>query len=222
MTEETNTGDYNTGNGNTGHRNTGHYNTGHYNTGNGNTGDRNTGDWNTGNGNTGDRNTGDWNTGNGNTGDRNTGDWNTGSWNTGNDNTGHCNSITPSEILVFNKPCSREEWATATKPDWMYCPLTKWVSENDMTDKEKEAYPSYVTAGGYLKAYASLNAAFVDAWEKATEDDRELTKKLPNFDPHVFKEVFGFDPFKTDEPRSDCDGKTVEIDGKRYRLTLEE
>ena len=187
--------------------NTGHYNTGHCNTGNYNTGDCNTGNWNTGNWNTGGYNTGHWNTGN---------------WNTGDYNTGHCNSVTPSEILVFNKPCSREEWLNADKPKWMRAKLTEWVSANDMTDKEKDAHPSYVTAGGYLKAYASLNAAFVDAWEKATEDDRELTKKLPNFDPHVFKEVFGFDPFKTDEPRSDCDGKTVEIDGKRYRLTLEE
>ena len=207
MTQETNTGDYNTGNGNTGHRNTGHYNTGNGNTGHRNTGYCNTGDWNTG----------DWNTGDWNTGYRNTGNWNT-----GNHNTGYCNSVTPSEILVFNKPCSREEWQNAEKPQWMYCSLTTWVRKADMTDKEKEAHPSYVTTGGYLKAYSSLKAAFVDAWENATEDDRELTKKLPNFDPHVFKEVFGFDPFKTDEPRSDCDGKTVEIDGKRYRLTLEE
>ena len=202
--------------------NTGHYNTGDYNTGDYNTGDYNTGHCNTGNYNTGDCNTGNWNTGNWNTGGYNTGHWNTGNWNTGDYNTGHCNSVAPSEILVFNKPCSREEWGSADKPEWMHCALTTWVREADMTDKEKEAYPSYVTTGGYLKAYSSLKAAFVDAWGNATEDDRELTKKLPNFDPHVFKEVFGFDPFKSDEPRSDCDGKTVEIDGKRYRLTLEE
>ena len=187
-----------------------------------NTGIYNTGDYNTGIYNTGNRNTGHDNTGYWNTGHDNTGNYNTGSYNTGSYNTGNCNSVTPSEILVFNKPCSREEWQNADKPKWMYCALTTWVSEDDMTDKEKEANPSYVTAGGYLKAYSSLKAAFVDAWENTTEDDRELTKKLPNFDPHVFKEVFGFDPFKADEPRSDCDGKTVEIDGKRYRLTLEE
>jgi len=217
MKKGTNTGNYNTGNRNTGNYNTGDRNTGNRNTGNRNTGNYNTGDWNTGDYNTGDRNTGDRNTGN-----WNTGGWNTGDYNTGDRNTGYCNSVTPSEILVFNKPCSREEWQNADKPQWMCCALTKWVREADMTDKEKEANPSYVTTGGYLKAYSSLKAAFVDAWENAAEDDRELTKKLPNFDPHVFKEVFGFDPFKTDEPRSDCDGKTVKIDGKRYRLTLEE
>jgi hypothetical protein len=232
VTEETNTGYYNTGNYNTGYYNTGYYNTGYYNTGDHNTGDYNTGyyntgDYNTGDYNTGHRNTGDYNTGNcntgyHNTGHRNTGDYNTGHCNTGDYNTGHCNSVTPSEILVFNKPCSRDEWENATKPQWMYCAITKWVSTVNMTDKEKDAYPSYVTAGGYLKAYSSMKSAFVDAWENATEEDRELTKKLPNFDPHVFKEVFGFDPFKSDEPRSDCDGTTVLIDGKRYRLTLEE
>jgi hypothetical protein len=222
MEEKTNTGHCNTGNWNTGYWNTGNWNTGNRNTGSCNTGSRNTGSYNTGSYNTGSWNTGNWNTGDYNTGDWNTGDWNTGDWNTGNWNTGHCNSVTPGEILVFNKPCSREEWQSADKPEWMHAKPTRWVSEVDMTDKEKEAHPSYVTTGGYLKAYSSLKAAFVDAWENATEGDRELTKKLPNFDPHVFKEVFGFDPFKADEPRSDCDGKTVEIDGKRYRLTLEE
>jgi hypothetical protein len=192
MAEETNTGRCNTGDYNTGFRNTGHYNTGHCNTG--------------------CRNTGHYNTGHCNTGDYNTGDY----------NTGHCNSVTPNEVLVFNKPCNLKEWQSADKPQWMYCAPTKWVSEADMTDKEKKAHPSYVTTGGYLKVYSSLKAAFVDAWERASDEDREMTKKLPNFDPHVFKEVFGFDPFKTDEPRSDCDGQTVEIDGKRYRLTLEE
>ena len=219
MTKETNTGDRNTGNWNTGdwntgNRNTGYRNTGDWSAGSWNTGYRNTGDWNTGNWNTGDCNTGNWNTGY-----RNTGNWNTGNWNTGSCNTGSCNSVTPDDMLVFNKPSSRAAWSAAEKPNWMYAGLTQWIAEEDMTDKEKESFPSYVTTGGYLKAFSSLKAAFVDAWEKTTDEDRELTKALPNFDPHVFAEVFGFDPFKSPEPRSDCDGRTVEIDGVSYKLT---
>jgi hypothetical protein len=74
--------------------------------------------------------------------------------------------------------------------------LTKWISEAEMSEKEKEAYPSYATTGGYLKHYTSLTHAFVEAWEKATPEDRALTEKLPNFDPKVFAEVFGFNPFE--------------------------
>ena len=162
------------------------------------------------------------NTGHRNTGDCNTGDWNTGNWNTGNWNTGYCNTVTPSDVLVFNKPCSRETWDKADKPNWMYADLTKWVPESDMTDKEKDAYPSYVTTGGYLRAYTSLKAAYVEAWENASEEDREKTVNLPNFDHEVFVEIFGFDPFKGRKfEKPTCDGKIVEIDGKKYRLVEE-
>lgn len=151
----------------------------------------NTGDWNTGDCNTGDRNTGDCNTG-----DWNTGNWNTGNWNTGDRNTGYCNSTTPDDCLIFNKPGKLSDWDKAEKPSWMYAPLTQWVSESSMTDEEKAAHPSYVTAGGYLKCYPDLRAAFFDSWEKASPEDRALTEKLPNFDPDVFEEVFGFNPFR--------------------------
>ena len=100
----------------------------------------------------------------------------------------------------------------------MHVSPTKWISDRDMTDAEKDAHPSYVTTGGYLKCYPSLKAAYVEAWENTTEEDRKLTEQLPNFDPHVFAEVFGFDPFKSDEPRSTCDGRIVEIDGVEYEL----
>jgi len=175
------------------------------NTGYCNTGDRNTGDWNTGDRNTGDWNTGHRNTGHWNTGDRNTGHWNTGHWNTGDRNTGYCNSVTPDDCLIFNKPAKRSDWENADKPNWMYVDLTKWVTQENMTDKEKEANPIYVITGGYLKSYTSLTHAYVDAWEKADEKDRELTRKLPNFDEAVFEEVFGFNPWKKSK-------KTITLD----------
>lgn len=177
----------------------------------------NTGHWNTGDWNTGDGNTGHWNTGYRNTGKRNTGHLNTGDWNTGHWNTGFCNSITPDECLIFNKPGSRKEWLKADKPDWMFVSLTRWIPESEMTEKEKEAHPSYRTTGGYLKCYTSLKHAYIEAWENASQKDREKTKNLPNFDPDVFEEVFGFQPFKGEEKPS-CDGRIVEIDGEKYEL----
>ena len=101
----------------------------------------------------------------------------------------------------------------AKTPSWMLeSRLTRWVPEESMTHKEREAYPSYVTTGGYLKVFSSLKAAYVDAWERATPEDRELTKSLPNFDPEVFEEVFGFNPFKQSAPRE------ITIEGATYVL----
>jgi hypothetical protein len=195
---------------NTGERNTGNCNTGHFNTGDFNTGNRNTGDCNTGYWNTGDCNTGDFNTGN-----RNTGDWNTGYWNTGDCNTGYCNTITPN-ILVFNKELSREEWDNADKPDWMYFSMTTWVYEQNMSDKEKEAYPSYTTTGGYLKVFSSYHHAAINSWEKATKEDKELTLKLPNFDVEVFKEIFGFAPEIKQTKTITIDEKDIEISQESF------
>ena len=138
--------------------------------------------------NTGYRNTGDCNTGYYNTGNYNTGDYNTGNY-----NTGYCNTITPEDCLIFNKPSTRTAWEVAAKPDWIYCGLTIWVNEAGMTDKEKDAYPSYITTGGYLKAFGSLHEAFRESWDKAGEEDRRKTLALPNFDNEVAKEIFGID-----------------------------
>ena len=164
-------------------------NTGSRNTGHSNTGDCNTGDWNTGHSNTGDCNTGS----------SNTGDCNTGSWNTGHRNTGYCNTITPDEVLIFNKLCSIEKWERANKPTWMFADLTKWVSKEDMTDKEKEANPSYITTGGYLKFYSDIKHAYIEGWDKASIEDKKETFNLPNFDIDVFKEIFGFTPSLEEE-----------------------
>lgn len=140
-----NTGDYNTGNCNTGDMNTGNSNTGNCNIGDRNTGDRNTGDWNTGN-----CNTGYYNTGYGNTGDYNTGDWNKSSFNAG------CFNTEEQKIMLFNKPSDMtyREWMDS---DARYLlnqipkNVVEWVDEEDMTDEEKTAYPTYETIGGYLK-----------------------------------------------------------------------
>ena len=216
-----NTGNWNTGDNNTGHRNAGDNNTGYWNAGDSNTGDRstgysNTGNWNTGYRNTGDSNTGYSNTGNWNTGYNNTGDSNTGNWNTGDNNTGYCNTITPDECLIFNKIGSRKEWDKAYKPNWIYAKLTEWIEKKDMTDKEKEDNPSYVTTWWYLKYYDSLQHAYKESWLKASKEDKELTFKLPNFDVEVFKEIFWFDPIIDNKKTIIIDWKEIQISESSY------
>ena len=189
-----NTGDCNTGNSNTGNSNTGDWNTGNSNTGNSNTGDWNTGDWNTGNSNTGDWNTGNSNTGNWNTGDWNTGNCNTGDWNKSSFNTG-CFNTEEQKIMLFNKPSDMtyREWIDS---DARYLlnqipkDVVEWVYEEDMTDEEKAAHPTYETTGGYLKVLDESECGQL-WWGSLSDRRKEIIKAIPNFDAEIFFQCTG-------------------------------
>ena len=111
--------------------------------------------------NTGSWNTGSWNTGDSNTGSWNTGNRNTGDWNKGNRNTGFFNTIDP-DIQVFNSPCKRENWENANKPGFIYF---------------------------------NLNGTYEESWRKAydsaSDEEKLLLVKLPNFNAKVFQEISG-------------------------------
>ena len=173
----------------TGRCNTGNWNTGNRNTGNRNTGNRNTGDWNTGNRNTGNWNTGNWNTGNRNTGDCNTGDWNKSSFNTG------CFNTEEQKIMLFNKPSDMtyREWIDS---DARYLlnqipkDVVEWVYEEDMTDEEKAAHPTYETTGGYLKVLDESECGQL-WWGSLSDRRKEIIKAIPNFDAEIFFQCTG-------------------------------
>ena len=183
------TGRCNTGNCNTGNCNTGDWNTGDWNTGNWNTGNWNTGNCNTGNCNTGDWNTGNWNTGNCNTGNRNTGDWNKSSFNTG------CFNTEEQKIMLFNKPSDMtyREWIDS---DARYLlnqipkDVVEWVYEEDMTDEEKAAHPTYETTGGYLKMLDESECGQL-WWGSLSDRRKEIIKAIPNFDAEIFFQCTG-------------------------------
>ena len=163
---------------------TGRCNTGDWNTGDWNTGNRNTGDWNTGNRNTGDWNTGDWNTGN-----RNTGDWNKSSFNTG------CFNTEEQKIMLFNKPSDMtySEWLGS---DARYLlnqipkDVVEWVYEENMTDEEKAAHPTYETTGGYLKVLDESECGQL-WWGSLSDRRKEIIKAIPNFDAEIFFQCTG-------------------------------
>ena len=189
-----NTGKDCTGLCNTGNRNTGNRNTGDCNTGDCNTGDWNTGDWNTGNRNTGNRNTGDCNTGDCNTGDWNTGDWNKSSFNTG------CFNTEEQKIMLFNKP------SDMTYNDWLRSDaryllnqipkdVVEWVYEEDMTDEEKVANPTYETTGGYLKLLDESECGQL-WWGSLSDFQKNYIRSIPNFDAEIFEQCTGI---KVDE-----------------------
>ena len=168
--------------------------TGRCNTGDCNTGDRNTGDCNTGNRNTGNRNTGNRNTGDWNTGDWNTGDWNTGDWNKSSFNTG-CFNTEEQKIMLFNKPSNMtySEWLDS---DARYLlnqipkDVVEWVYEEDMTDEEKAAHPTYETTGGYLKVLDESECGQL-WWGSLSDRRKEIIKAIPNFDAEIFFQCTG-------------------------------
>ncbi len=149
---------------------------------------------NTGKDCTGFCNTGDWNTGNRNTGDWNTGDCNKSSFNTG------CFNTEEQKITLFNKP------SDITYNDWLRSDaryllnqipkdVVEWVYEEDMTDEEKAANPTYETTGGYLKVLNESECGQL-WWGSLSDFQRNYIKSIPNFDAEIFEQCTGI---KVDE-----------------------
>jgi len=154
-----------------------------------NTGKDCTGLCNTGNCNTGNWNTGNWNTGNWNTGNRNTGDWNKSSFNTG------CFMTEEPKISMFNKP---SDWSYR---DWLNSDaryllnqipknVVEWIYSEDMTDEEKAEHPTHETTGGYLKVLDESECGQL-WWGSLTDQQKDIIKALPNFDPEIFEQCTG-------------------------------
>ena len=56
--------------------------------------------------------------------------------------------------------------------------LTEWISEEHMTDKEKEEFPTYKTTGGYLRSRTYHEACRL-WWEEASEAEKNRFLMLP-------------------------------------------
>ena len=185
----------NTGNCSTGDRSTGDRSTGNWSTGNRSTGSLSTGDCSTGSRSTGDFSTGDFPTGN-----WSTGDFSTGNWSTSNYSSGHFSTVDFSGFGCFDKPCTLAEWRNSDKPYCLYFELTEW--------REDESLP----AGGELIVH-DYKKAFTASMEKASKEEIEMVKALPNFDAQKFYEISGFMIKET---------KTITIDGKNIEISVEE
>lgn len=112
--------------------------------------------------------------------------------NTGHQNTGDFNTVTPQDILAFNRPVATEVWDAAYKPGFLYFSVTYWVYESKTTDAEKKADPNFYVRGGQLRK-KDYKQAFKESWDAADKADRERVRSLPNFDADVFFEISGID-----------------------------
>ena len=129
-----------------------------------------------------------------NTGNRNTGDWNKSSFNTG------CFNTEEQKIMLFNKP------SDMTYNDWLRSDaryllnqipkdVVEWVYEEDMTDEEKVANPTYETTGGYLKVLDESECGQL-WWGSLSDFQKNYIKSIPNFDAEIFEQCTGI---KVDE-----------------------
>lgn len=174
---------------NTGVRNSGDYNSGHCNSGDRNSGDRNSGycnsgDWNSGHCNSGYCNSGHYNSGNHNSGTANSCDYSNGVFCTESDK----------NIRIFNKPSGMSltefydsiYWAAMQSVPFI---LTEWIN---YTQNEKEADEQKSLIEGYLKEY-TMEEAWANWWDKLTDENKEIIKQIPNFEPEIFKEITGIE-----------------------------
>ena len=140
-----------------------------------------------------------------NTGKDCTGLENTGNWNTGNCNTGDCNTVDFSNgvfctkedtIKIFDKESNMtlSEWreSRARRIIAWNMEATVWIYQRNMTEQEKEQYPSYKTTGGYLKVF-TYEEAWKNLWNSITDEEKQEIINIPNFDKNKFKEITGIE-----------------------------
>lgn len=68
--------------------------------------------------------------------------------------------------------------------------VVEWVYEEDMTDEEKSAHPTYETTGGYLRVLDESESAQI-WWDGLSKTDKSIIKAIPNFDGKIFEECTG-------------------------------
>ena len=106
-------------------------------------------------------------------------------------------------------------------------PKTRWVSLSDLTSEEKKQYPDSEKLGGFLMATIKKDIskeeriklyqeAAQKSWKDTTEEDRQLTFKLPNFDADIFYEIFGID-VREKSIKRDLTVEYITVNGKKYK-----
>ncbi len=99
------------------------------------------------------------------------------------------------KIMLFNKP---SDW---TYQDWLNSDarhllnqipknVVEWIYSEDMTDGEKAEHPAHETTGGYLKVLDESECGQL-WWDSLTDQQKDIIKALPNFDPEIFEQCTG-------------------------------
>lgn len=106
-----------------------------------------------------------------------------------------CFNTEEQKIMLFNKPSDMtyREWIDS---DARYLlnqipkDVVEWVYEEDMTDEEKAAHPTYETTGGYLKVLDESECGQL-WWGSLSDRRKKIIKAIPNFDAEIFFQCTG-------------------------------
>jgi hypothetical protein len=115
---------------------------------------------------------------------------------------------------LFNKDTEFE--IKDIKIPYIELPINEWISEDNMSDLQKQKDPQFFVKKGTLIT-RTYKEAFAIGWAKLDEKTKQQFKDLPNFDAAIFFEITGVDLTIKEKPS--CSGKIVEIDGKKYKLS---
>lgn len=66
----------------------------------------------------------------------------------------------------------------------------QWILVSKMRNEEKENYPKFKTAGGFLKV-SDVTAKRQMWWDNLSDKDKTEVMSLPNFDSEIFYEITG-------------------------------
>jgi hypothetical protein len=99
--------------------------------------------------------------------------------------------------MLFNKPSDMtyREWMNS---DARYLlnqipkNVVELVYEEDMTDEEKLANPTYETTGGYLKVLDESECGQL-WWDGLPDRQKNIIKAIPNFDANIFQQCTGIE-----------------------------
>ena len=146
------------------------------------------------NGNTGLFNSGDRNSGDMNSGYRNSGYRNSGIANECNFSSGVFCNESDMNIRIFNKPSgmSLKDFINSKYFDALFSApfeLTEWIP---YTTEEMAADEDKARMTGYLKV-REYEEAWAEWWAYMTDENREIIKQIPNFDPEIFKDITGIE-----------------------------
>jgi hypothetical protein len=91
--------------------------------------------------------------------------------------------------MVFNTQITPEEFDKILIPR-IKLPIQKWVSEKDMSDKDKEDNSDYKHLGGYFKKLLYKDA-WQEVWSELDDEDKNKFKSIPHFNADIFEQITG-------------------------------
>ena len=97
-------------------------------------------------------------------------------------------------IRIFNKPSgmSLKDFINSKYFDALFSApfeLNEWIP---YTTEEMAADEDKARMTGYLKV-REYEEAWAEWWAYMTDENREIIKQIPNFDPEIFKDITGIE-----------------------------